>query len=151
MKVKVFVFGTLFLIGNITLSAHQVVSEGFSFSTENAQKRLRQGVRADLEDILRERGLEEEAISALMKNFLKEKTSLSMIKVEHYLETLEGVAYNALLQQMATRLLFGKSIDLNSYETLVAMSQTLLNGRMQPHMYEKLSHVASRNQSLDVA
>ncbi len=151
MKAKVFIFGTLFLIGNITLSAEQVVREGINLSGESSKSRIGQGIRGELEKILSERGLENATASSLTQQAFEDNDFLTMIQMQNYLNAVESVEYDALLNQIATQLLFEKKIDFSSYDTLVSITQSLHKSRINPELLDRLSHVALINQSLKTA
>ncbi len=150
MKAKVFIFGTLFLIGNITLSAEKVVREGINFNEESSKPRIGQGVRGELENILSERGLENSTASSLTQQAFEDNDFLTMIKMQNYLNAVEGVEYDVLLDQIATQLLFKKKIDFSSYDTLVSITQSLYKSHINSELLDRLSHVALINQSLKI-
>jgi hypothetical protein len=148
MNTKVLLFGTLFLLGNITLSAHEISREGMSFSEENRQIVVRKGLRDELEERLVERGLDEDAAKDLANNAFNENEILTHIKIDNYLSAIGGVDYDSLMNQIATRVLFKKETDLASYDTLIALTRDMNPLYLEKETLDKLSHVAKVNQNL---
>ena len=150
MNTKVLLFGTLFLLGNITLSANDINREGVNFSEDNRQLVVRKGLREELEDRLSARGLDEDAAKDLANNAFNENEILTHIKIDNYLSAVSGVDYDKLMNQMATRILFKKETDLASYDTLIALTRDINPRSLDKESLERLSRVAKVNQNLAI-
>lgn len=148
MNTKVLLFGTLFLLGNITLSANDINREGVNFSEDNRQLVVRKGLREELEDRLSARGLDEDAAKDLANNAFNENEILTHIKIDNYLSAVSGVDYDKLMNQMATRILFKKETDLASYDTLIALTRDINPRSLDKESLQRLSRVAKVNQNL---
>ncbi|MEA3523788.1 MAG: hypothetical protein U9R50_12550 [Campylobacterota bacterium] len=125
MNAKILIFGTLFLLGNITLGAQELNREGMNFNEENRQSTARKGVRDELEERLINRGLDEDAAEDLAKNSFENSDGLASIQIHNYLTIIENVQYDGLMEQLATRILFKKNTDFGNYDTLVGVTQAL--------------------------
>jgi hypothetical protein len=148
MNTKVLIFGTLFLLGNITLSGYEINREGINFSEDNRQSFVRKGVRDELEERLIERGLDDEIAEDLVNNALNENEILTHIKMHNYLSAVCDVNYDHLIDQMATRALFKKETDFGSYDTLIALTRDINRHALKKETLEKLSQVAMINKNL---
>jgi len=148
MNTKVLLFGTLFLLGNITLNANEITREGMSFNEENHQLVVRKGLREELKERLVARGLDEDAAKDLTNDGFNENEILTHIKIDNYLSAISGVDYDSVMNQMATRILFNKETDLASYDTLIALTRDIKPQLINKESLEKLSHVAKVNQNL---
>ncbi len=151
MRVKVFIFGTLFLIGNITLNAQLLVREGMVSVEEIAT--LSHGsstVRDDLEAGLTQRGIDNNVAHDIVEDFLKENDVVAMLKMQNYLNVIKQVDYEMLINEIIIELLFGNAVDFSSYDTLVALTQRLYGVHLDAALLEQLIQVASVNQSLEV-
>jgi len=150
MNTKVLLFGTLFLLGNITLSANDISREGVNFSEDNRQLVVRKGLRNELEERLVARGLDEDVANDFANNAFNENEILTHIKIDNYLSAVSGVDFDRLMNQMATRILFKKETDLASYDTLIALTRDINPRSLDKESLEKLSHVAKVNQNLQI-
>ena len=148
MNTRILIFGTLFLLGNITLSAQELNHEGMNFSEENRQSFTRKGVRDELAERLAERGLDDDTAEDLAKNTFQDNDILESIKIHNYLSAVETVEYDNLMEQLATRTLFKKNSDFGNYDTLVGLTREMLNHNIKATTLEKLSNVAMINQNL---
>ncbi|MEA1920209.1 MAG: hypothetical protein U9N52_10240 [Campylobacterota bacterium] len=148
MNAKILIFGTLFLLGNMTLGAHELNREGMNFSEENRQGAVRKGVRDELKERLIDRGLDEDAASALAEKTFKNSDIFTSIQIHNYLATIETVDYDALMDHMVTRALFEKETDFGSYDSLVAMTRDLKSHYLEKETLEKLSQVSLVNNNL---
>ncbi len=150
MKVNILIFGTLFLIGNITLSAQEYTREAITLSEKSAQKHTQQGLQNDLKERLVNRGLDEEYADELAQNICTEDEIISTLKIHHYLAALQNVSYHDFMEEIASRALFKKSIDLGNYDTLVGLTQKLKSHHIDEATLEKLSNVALMNHNLNL-
>ncbi len=149
MRVKVFIFGTLFLIGNITLNAHLLVREGVVIAEESSTlSHAGHNVRDDLEMRLVQRGMENEAAHDIVERSFKENDLVTMLKMQNYLNIIESIDYEMLINEIIIELLFGNAVDLSSYDTLVSLTQRLQGIHLDTALFEKLARVASMNQNL---
>jgi len=149
MNAKILIFGTLFLLGNITLGAQELNREGMSFSEDNRQSFVRKGVRDELAERLAERGLDDDTAEDLAKNTFKDNDILESIKIHNYLTAVENIEYDSLINQLVTRALFKKNSDFGSYDTLVGLTREISKSTIEATTLEKLSKVAMINQNLE--
>ncbi len=149
MRVKVFIFGTLFLIGNITLNAQLLVREGIVTTEESSTcSPISYKIRDDLETRLTERGIDNDVAHEMVERSLKENDLLTMLKMQNYLNVIESIDFEMLINEIIIELLFGNAIDFSSYDTLVSLTQRLHGMHINAALLEKLAQVASMNQSL---
>ncbi len=148
MNTRILIFGTLFLLGNITLGAQELNREGMSFSKDNRQSFVRKGLRDELEERLVERGLDDKIAEDLAKNTFEDNDILESIKIHNYLTAVQGIEYDNLMDQLVTRTLFKKTSDFSDYDTLVGLTREIVKGIVEDTTLEKLSKVAMINQNL---
>ena len=148
MKVKILIFGTLFLIGNVTFAAQELTQGVLSFSEKNGQVHTQKGVENDLKERLVNRGIDEDYATELAQEVCQEDEMITALKIDHYLAALESIDYHDFMEHIASRALFKKSTDLGNYDTLVSLTQTLKNHHIDAATLKKLSVVAQINQSL---
>jgi hypothetical protein len=148
MNARILIFGTLFLLGNITLGAQELNREGMSFSEDNRHSFVRKGVRDELEERLIERGLDNAIAEDLAKNTFEDNDILESIKIHNYLTAVQGIEYDSLMDQLVTRTLFKKTSDFSDYDTLVGLTREIVKGIIEDTTLEKLSKVAMINQNL---
>ncbi len=149
MKVKVFIFGTLFLIGNITLNAQLLVREGIVTTEESTLfAHINANIRDDLKTRLTQRGIEDETADTMVEHSFKEGDVVTMLKMQNYLDVMESIDYEMLINEIIIELLFGNAVDLSSYDTLVSLTQRLHGMHLDTATLEKLARVASFNQRL---
>ncbi len=148
MNARVLIFGTLFLLGNITLGAQELNREGMNFSEEHRQSAVRKGVRDEIEERLINRGLDEDTAEDLAKNSFEDNDILTSIQIHNYLTAVESVEYDKLMEQIVTRTLFDKDTNFGSYDTLIGITRELGNHNIETTTLEKLSQVAKVNQNL---
>jgi hypothetical protein len=149
MNAKILIFGTLFLLGNITLTAQELNRKGLSFSEKNIQTTTRKGVRDELEERLVKRGIDDDAAKDLADNSLEDNEILASIKINNYLSAIE-VEYDDLMNQLALRALFNKKIDFENYDTLVGITHDIHNKHLDKTTLEKLSQIATINKNLKI-
>ncbi len=149
MRVKVFIFGTLFLIGNITLNAQLLVREG-SVAAEESTAGFLIGcnVQDDLKTRLKERGIEDMTAQHMVERSFNENNVITMLKMQNYLNVMERVDYEMLINEIIIELLFGTAVDFSSYDTLVSLTQRLHGVHLNTTLLEKLVEVASMNQKI---
>ncbi len=150
MKVNILIFGTLFLIGNMTLTAQEYSREAVTLSEKSSQKHMRRGIQNDLKERLVSRGLDEEYADELAQNICTENEIISALKIHHYLTALQSVSYHEFMEEIASRALFKKNTDLGSYDTLVGLTQTLKSHNIDETTLKKLSNVALINHNLNL-
>ncbi len=148
MNVKILIFGTLFLLGNITLNALEVNREGISFDRDNTKNYIRKSVADELEECLLERGLDDDIVKDLVKKSISDDDTIVAIKIYNYLTAVKTVDYDTLIEKLATLALFGKKIDFEDYDSLVRMTQDISSENIKDTTLEKLSKVAMINKNL---
>ena len=148
MKARILIFGTLFLIGNISFATQVATQETLNRSEKNSQSHVRRGIQNDLKERLVNRGLDEEYANELAQNICAEDEFLSALKIHHYLSALQDVSYHDFMEEIASRSLFKKNTDLGSYDTLVGLTQTLQSHNINETTLKKLSAVAMINKNL---
>lgn len=148
MKTKVLIFTTLFLVGNISFAGQTVTQESINYSEKTFQNHTRRALRDELKERLTNRGLDEDYAEELAKNTCNEDELLTTFKMDHYLSMVEGISYDDLMEEIASRALFQKKSNLDDYDTLVGLTQKLKGHHLDDITLEKLSTVAVMNQSL---
>jgi hypothetical protein len=151
MNTRVLIFGTLFLIGNISFGATAVVREGLIQNASPAQTRIRKSVKSELEDLLSQKGIESDAASEILSRVLSGDDMAVSIAISNYLDAVPSITYDALLQEVATRALFGKKVDFGSYDTLVSLTQSIEKSALNKMVLQELHEIANINQSLEIA
>jgi len=73
------------------------------------------------------------------------------IAISNYLDAVPSITYDALLQEVATRALFGKKVDFGSYDTLVSLTQSIEKSALNKMVLQELHEIANINQSLEIA
>ncbi|RUM65125.1 MAG: hypothetical protein DSZ03_03235 [Sulfurimonas sp.] len=148
MRVKVFIFGTLFFIGNITLNAQLLVREGGIATEESGTfSQVGHNVRGDLKTLLVQRGIDHDVAHEMVECSFKESNLVTMLKMQNYLNVIEGIDYEMLINEIIIELLFGNSIDFSSYDTLVSLTQRLYGMHLNTALLERLVQTASANQA----
>ena len=148
MNAKILIYATLFLIGNITLTAQELNREGINFSENITQSFIRKGVADELKERLLNRGLDDEAAQDLVKNSFNENEILTFIKINNYLSAVEDIEYDTLMEHLATKVLFKKEINFESYDNLIGITRDLNPKVIKPQTLDKLSKVADINKNL---
>jgi len=140
MQVRVLIFGTLFLFGNVAYALHEVQPQNLNFAKEESQKRLRKNAREEVQERLIARGIEAEAAATLVAPI----DTLDEMLLQNLLGALHTVSYDMLIDTLATRVLFGQNTDMTRYDTLVAIARTF-NPYLESSVLEKLHGVARSN------
>ncbi len=148
MKARILIFTTIFLVGNISFATQIVSQESINRSEKNSQSHTRRSLQNDLKNRLVNRGLDEEYADELAESICEENEVLAAIKMHHYLTAVQSVSYDDFMQEIASRALFKKNTDLNNYDTLVGLTQTLKGHHIDEETLKKLSTVAIVNQNL---
>jgi hypothetical protein len=149
MNVKIIVFGTLFLIGNITLSALELNREGLNLSENNIKSFTRKSIRDELEESLVERGLDDDAAKDLAKDILSDNEAVESIKIHNFLTAVGTIEYEEFINQLTTDALFGKKVNFEDYDSLVRITYDICGKVLDKDILNKLSKVAMLNKNLD--
>ncbi len=145
MRVNVFIVGTFLLLGNITLNAQLLIHESVTVTEESSRSTH---LRDDLKRALMERGFDSDAASAAVEHSIEDDDALVLLKMQNYLNVMEGIDYEMLINEIIIELLFGNVVDLSSYDTLVALTQRLQGANLDTQCLNRLSAVARSNQYL---
>jgi hypothetical protein len=147
MNVKIIIFGTLFLLSNITLVAQEVNREAVNFSGENHQDRTRKSVRDELVERLVDNGLDDSTAEDMLKNVFDENDPYISIKIQNYLSVVP-IDYDTLMEKILKRTLFGKKTDFSNYDTLISLTRESNSIYLDEKMLKNLSQIASINRNL---
>ena len=138
MKVRVMFFATFLVFNNVGIANQEVPIQKTSYIIVKANKREQKNIQEDLINNLIDRGIENDAAYSLVED----KTKILNKTISHLEILLKDHSYDEIIDVLATRILYKRSIDLSSKNTLIAVSQTIKGFNIPTEISEKNSKVA---------
>jgi len=116
--------------------------------TTNIQTQKQTRVSTSIASILHKRGLDEDAAEELSQNFVAEDEELFAHMMENLLNGCKRISKEELLTYLSNEALFRKSIDLQSYDQLVAILSKVKQKALDEVTLKELQTVAKQNRQL---
>ena len=116
--------------------------------TTNIQTQQETRVSTSIASILHKRGLDEDAAEELSQNFVAEDEELFTRMMENLLNGCKSISKEELLTHLSSEALFRKSMDLQSYDHLVAMVSKVKQKALDKVTLKELQTVAKQNRQL---
>jgi hypothetical protein len=129
------------------LAFNPVVAETLK-STTNIQTQQETRVSTSIANILHKRGLDEDAAEELSQNFVSEDEELFARMLENLLRGCKSINKEELLTYLSNEALFRKSVNLESYDTLVSMASKIKQKALDEVTLKELQSVAKQNRQL---
>jgi len=129
------------------LAFNPVIAETFK-STINMQTQQETRVSTSIANILHKRGLDEDAAVELSQNFMAEDEELFARMLENLLSGCKSISESEVLAYLSNEALFRKSVDLESYDTLVSMASKIKQKALDEVTLKELQSVAKQNRQL---
>ena len=114
----------------------------------NIQTQKQTSVSTSIANILHKRGLDEDAAEELSQNFVADDEELFARMLENLLNGCKSITKDELLTYLSNEALFRKSIDLESYDQLVAMVSKVKEKALEEVTLKELQIVAKQNRQL---
>jgi hypothetical protein len=116
--------------------------------TTNIQTQQETRVSTSIANILHKRGLDEDAAEELSQNFVADDEELFAHMMENLLSGCKSISNEELLTYLSNEALFRKSIDLQSYDALVAMVSKVKQKALDKVTLKELQTIAQQNRQL---
>ena len=129
------------------LALNPVVAETLK-PTTNIQSQQETRVSTSIANILHKRGLDEDAAEELSQNFVADDEELFARMLENLLNGCKSMSKDELLTYLSNEALFRKSIDLKSYDQLVAMVSNVKQKSLDQVTLKELQTIAKQNSQL---
>jgi len=124
-----------------------VVAETFQNAT-NIQTQQKTRVSTSIANILHKRGLDADAAEEIGQNFVADDEELFARMIENVLNQCTSISKEELLTYLSNEALFRKSVDLQSYDQLVAMVSKVKQKALDADTLKALQSVAKQNRQL---
>ncbi|MDH4944426.1 hypothetical protein [Sulfurimonas sp. C5] len=144
MNKKIIIFTVL--ITNITF-AYALPVEVREVSTTSESRKNSETLASMSVEALHERGLEKDTAKNKVLQSLKHGEHLSHIMAQNIIKHFDEVEHNDIVSHISDAALFGKSIDLSSYEHLISFAQKTKKLTLDQGNLEKLQKISLENQS----
>lgn len=145
MNKKIIIFTVL--LTNITfayaLPVEVRVTSEISENRKNSESLASMSVEA-----LHERGLEKDAAQSKVLKSLQHSEQLSHIMAQNILKHFDELEHSDIVAHISDAALFGKSVDLSSYEHLISFAQKTKKMVLDQGNLEKLHKISLENQSI---
>jgi len=116
----------------------------------NIQNQHETRVSASIANILHKRGLDEDAAEEISQNFVANDEELFARMIENVLHACTNISKDELLVYLSNEALFRKSVDLQSYDQLVAMVSKVRQKALDKVTLNALKDIAKQNSQLIV-
>ncbi|WP_304545758.1 hypothetical protein [Sulfurimonas microaerophilic] len=142
MNKKIIIFTVL--LTNITfayaLPVEVRVTSEISESRKSSESLASMSIEA-----LHERGLEKDAAQKKVLKSLKHGEHLSHIMAQNIMKHFDEIEHNDIVSHISDAALFGKSVDLSSYEHLISFAQKTKKMVLDQGSLEKLEKISLEN------
>jgi len=129
------------------LAFNPVVAETVK-NTTNIQTQQETRVSTSIANILHKRGLDEDAAEEISQNFMPDDEELFTQMLENLLNGCKSMRKEEVLTFLSNEALFRKSVDLESYDTLVSMASKIKQKSLDNVTLKELQSVAKQNRQL---
>jgi len=129
------------------LAFNPVVAETVK-NTTNIQTQQETRVSTSIANILHKRGLDEDAAEEISQNFVADDEELFTQMLENLLNGCKSMRKEEVLTFLSNEALFRKSVDLESYDTLVSMASKIKQKSLDNVTLKELQSVAKQNRQL---
>jgi len=124
------------------------VAETLKPTTNNIKTKQETRVSTSISNILHKRGLDEDAAEELSQNLMPEDEELFTQMLENLLNGCKGMNKDEVLAYLSNEALFRKSVDLESYDTLVSIVSKIKQKSLDAMTLKELQSVAKQNRQL---
>jgi hypothetical protein len=145
MKREIVIFTVL--ITNITFAA-TLPSEIREVSEVTTSKKKVNSLCGMAVMNLHERGLDENAAKQKVLKFLQHDKYVNDLMAQNIVKNLDGIKPQDIVQYVSDSVLFEKSVDLSSYENLVALAQKSRKLALDKGTLEKIKKISFENKNL---
>ncbi|MFT7860906.1 MAG: hypothetical protein ABXS93_08210 [Sulfurimonas sp.] len=145
MNKKIIIFTVL--LTNITFAYALPVEVRVTSEISESRKSSEDIASVSIE-ALYERGLEKSAAKNKVFNSLQHDTKLSHTMAQNIIKHLDELEYSDIVSHISDAALFGKSVDLSSYEHLISLAQKSRKLKLDQGSLEKLEKISLENQAL---
>ena len=129
------------------LAFNPVAAETLKHIT-NIQTQQETRVSTGIANILYKRGLDKDVAEELSQNLVAEDEELFTLMLENILHGCKNINKDALLTYLSNEALFRKSVDLQSYDQLVAMISKVKQKALDADTLKALQSVTKQNRQL---
>lgn len=144
MNKKIIIFTVL--ITNITF-AYALPVEVREVSTSESRKNTHTVAGMSVEK-LHERGLNKDAAQNKVANSLQHDEQTIHIMAQNIVNHLDEVKHHDIVSHICDAALFGKRVDLSSYEHLISFVQKTKKAPLTQETLEKLHKISLENQAI---
>lgn len=144
MNKKIIIFTVL--ITNITF-AYALPVEVREVSTASQSRKNSETLASMSVEALYERGLEKDVAKNKVLQSLKHSEHLSHIMAQNIMKHFDEIEHRDIVAYISDAALFGKSVDLSSYEHLISFVQKSKKLVLDQGSLEKLHKIALENQT----
>jgi len=116
--------------------------------TTNIQTQQETRVSASISNILHKRGLDEDVAEEISQNFMIDDEKLFTQMLENLLNGCKSMNKDEVLTYLSNEALFRKSVDLKSYDHLVALVSSIQKKALDKTTLQELQSVAKQNRQL---
>ncbi|QOP42083.1 hypothetical protein [Sulfurimonas marina] len=145
MNKKIIIFTVL--LTNITF-AYALPVEVREVSTTSESRKNSETLASMSVEALHARGLEKNAAQQKVVNSLKHDEVLSHKMAQNILKHFDEIEHHNIVSYISDAALFGKSVDLSSYETLISLVQKTTKVVLEQESLEKLEKISFENKGL---
>ncbi|WP_345987377.1 hypothetical protein WCX18_09645 [Sulfurimonas sp. HSL1-2] len=147
MRPVMTVMGSLILAGNLLLAVPLRPSAVTVRSAEQSEHEVRKAVA----EALVARGLEAGSAQQIVAEYFAPQGSGLAVSYAHFRMLFPEYASDAVLAEMARRVLHGEGLAFNDYDQLIGMLHRLEGVALTPSHYERARHCALMSRYLSAA
>lgn len=114
----------------------------------NVQTQQETRVSTSIAKVLHKRGLDEDAAKKISQEFVADDEELFASMMENLLNGCKDISKDELLTYLSNEALFRKSVNLESYDQLVAMASKIKQKALNEVTLRELQMIAKENRQL---
>jgi len=131
-------FGSFLAVSSVSFASQEFAVNKNSSTLVQAKKREKNSIFDDIVKNLIDRGIEESETNS----FLEHYTKVDEEALRVFMKMLEeDVSYNELVEVLADRVLYKKSLDFTNFDTLVSISHELKGYNLSKEFHESLHKI----------